>query len=248
MAAYFISDVHLGLGSHELEKAKEDRLLDFLRTIMPTASRLFIVGDLFDLWFEYKTVIPKGFHRTLAMLQDFTDHGVTIDYLLGNHDFWMDDFFEKEIGATIHAEPYETQFEGKKIYLHHGDGLAARDVGYRMMKPVLRNRASFLAYRLLHPDLGIRLARGSSRTSRSYTSQKEFGENEGMLAHATRMIENGADIVVMGHRHVPMITPLGDGIYVNLGDWITHFTYAHLALGKMSLEAFPGAGQDAPRT
>jgi UDP-2,3-diacylglucosamine hydrolase len=241
MASYFISDVHLGLGSRETEKAKEDRLLQFLRSIRPTTERLFIVGDLFDFWFEYRTVIPKGFHRTLTALQDFTDHGIRVDYLLGNHDYWVDDFFKQEIGIDVLAKPYEVKLEGKRIFLHHGDGLAQHDLGYKLIKPVLRNRASIFAYRWLHPDLGVKLARGSSRSSREYTSKKDFGEVEGMEAYASSLIAGGADVVVMGHRHQPLIKTIDKGVYVNLGDWISFSTYGKFALGKMTLETWNGA-------
>jgi UDP-2,3-diacylglucosamine hydrolase len=230
--------VHLGLGPREKEKAKEDSLLEFLRSIKPTAERLFIVGDLFDFWFEYHTVIPKGFHRTLSMLEEFTDSHIPVDYLLGNHDFWVDDFFQKELGIDVYRDPYETKFDGKRIFLHHGDGLATRDLGYKMIKPVLRNKASIIAYRWLHPDLGVKLARGSSRTSREYTSQKDFGEEEGMAAYAAKRIAEGVDIVVMGHRHKAAYQPMGKGLYVNLGDWITGATYGRLALGTMTLETW----------
>ncbi len=240
MPRYFISDVHLGLGSREEEKRKEDRLLGFLEAIRPSTERLFIVGDLFDFWFEYRTVIPKGFHRTLAALQEFADHGIPVDYLLGNHDFWVDDYFRTELGMVVHAKPYETVLDGKRIFLHHGDGLAKNDLGYRLLKPVLRNRLSILAYRWLHPDLGVRLARGSSRTSRAYTSQKDYGADEGMMEFARGAIRRGADVVVMGHRHKPALVPLEGGLYVNLGDWITFGTYGMFAGGAMTLHTWNG--------
>jgi UDP-2,3-diacylglucosamine hydrolase len=240
MTSYFISDVHLGLGAREVEKRKEDRLLAFLTEILPSTDRLFVVGDLFDFWFEYRTVIPKGFHRTLAALQQFTDRGIRVDYLLGNHDYWVDDYFEKELGMEVHAKPYETILDGKRFYLHHGDGLATHDLGYKLIKPVLRSRLSFRAYRWLHPDWGVRIARGSSRTSRAYTSQKDFGEDAGMLAHAREAIARGVDVVVMGHRHEPRLIQLDRGTYVNLGDWINHATYGRFADGSMSLNTWNG--------
>src|SRR5436309_15302191 len=124
MASYFFSDVHLGLGSPATEKQKENRLLAFLRSILSTTEYLFIVGDLFDFWFEYTTVIPKGFHRTLAALQEFTDRGVKVHYLAGNHDFWMGEFFRTELGMELHFDPFEMAVGGKRIFFHHGDGLA----------------------------------------------------------------------------------------------------------------------------
>ncbi len=240
MATYFISDVHLGLGSKEKEKQKENRLLHFLDGIFPLTDTLFIVGDLFDFWFEYKTVIPKGFHRTLAALQRFTDAGKSVHYLAGNHDCWMSDFFSEELGVVTHAEPFEITIDGKRILLHHGDGLAHNDLGYRLIKPVLRNKVNIWLYRWLHPDIGVRLARGSSRTSREYTSNKHYGEEEGMIEEATRLIGKGYDIVVMGHRHKPNILKIDGGIYVNLGDWIRHNTYAELKDGEILLLTWNG--------
>ncbi len=238
MPAYFISDVHLGLGKKETERAKEDRLLAFLRGIFSTTDTLFILGDLFDFWFEYKTVIPKGFHRTLAALQEFTDAGKPIHFLVGNHDCWMSDYFQTELGITVHMKPFEMVVQGKRIYLHHGDGLANNDLGYKMIKPVLRNKFNVWLYRWLHPDIGVPLARGSSRTSRSHTSDKHFGEEEGMIREATDRIHKGADIVMMGHRHQPNLVKIETGTYINLGDWITYNTYAVLSDGNIELKTW----------
>jgi UDP-2,3-diacylglucosamine hydrolase len=238
---YFISDVHLGLGAREQERHKEDRLLSFLTTILPNAEKLFIVGDLFDFWFEYRTVVPKGFHRTLTALQELTDHGISVEYLAGNHDYWIGEFFTSELGMTLRFDPFEINLQGKRVYLHHGDGLAKNDLGYRMIKPILRNRLCIRAYRLLHPDFGVRLAQGSSKTSRAYTSAKDYGkEEEGMLAFARQKIREGLNIVVMGHRHKPTITPVENGTYVNLGDWINFNTYGEMVQGNISLHTWNG--------
>lgn len=238
MATYFFSDVHLGLGTKEQEKAKENRLLGFLRGIFPTTEALFIVGDLFDFWFEYKTVIPKGFHRTLSALQEFTDAGKPIHFLVGNHDCWMNDFFEEELGIKVYVKPFEATVQGKRIFLHHGDGLADNDLGYKLMKPVLRNTFNIWMYRWLHPDIGVKLARGSSRTSREYTSNKHYGEEEGMIREATKRIGEGFDIVIMGHRHKPNLLKIDNGTYINLGDWIAHNTYAELSSGVIELKTW----------
>jgi UDP-2,3-diacylglucosamine hydrolase len=240
MTTYFISDIHLGLADRTTERDKETTLLRFLDQALANAEALCIVGDLFDFWFEYRTVIPKGFHRTLAALQRFTDAGIPVHYLTGNHDFWMGEFFPEEIGIRIYREPVELPLGGKRVYLHHGDGLAPNDTGYRLIKPILRNRWSIRLYRWLHPDLGVPLARGSSRSSREYTSGREYGEGEGMAAFAAERIREGIDIVVMGHRHVPEIVPMDGGTYVNLGDWITHRTYGTLVNGVMTLQRWSG--------
>ncbi len=243
MRAYFFSDVHLGLGNRDQEKQKEDQLLRFLRRILPDTDRLFILGDLFDFWFEYATVVPKGYHRTLCAIQEFTDRKIPVDYLAGNHDFWMGRFFQDELGVQMHFEPYETVLDGKRVYLHHGDGLAQNDMGYRLIKPVLRNRTAIALYRWLHPDLGVRLARGSSRTSRQYTSQKDYGEQEGMIAFARERIRQGVNIVVMGHRHRPIEQDVEGGVYINLGDWIDHHTFGEMQDGHMRLRTWDEKGK-----
>jgi UDP-2,3-diacylglucosamine hydrolase len=238
MAAFFISDAHLGLGPRSVEKEKENRLLAFFDHIFPSAEELFILGDLFDFWFDYATVIPRGFHRTLAALQRFTDAGKPIHYLVGNHDCWMGDFFETEIGVVLHRAPFEQVVQGKRLLLHHGDGLAGNDRGYQLVKPVLRNPLAIRAYRWLHPDIGVRLARGTSRSSREYTTQKHYGEEEGMIRYAREAIDRGCNIVVMGHRHLPTRITVGNGIYINLGDWITHNSYAEMTGGMIDLKSW----------
>ncbi|MDH4069439.1 MAG: UDP-2,3-diacylglucosamine diphosphatase [Ignavibacteria bacterium] len=235
-SVYFISDVHLGLGTRSGEREKENRLLSFLNAIRDDCRELFILGDLFDFWFEYKTVIPKGFHRTLSAIQEYTDGGIPVKYLAGNHDFWMGDFFHTELGVDLYRNPFEIERDGKKIFLHHGDGLARRDTGYRLIKPVLRNQVNIWLYRWLHPDLGVPLARGSSRSSRKYTGQKDYGETDGMVEFAKGKIAEGADIVIMGHRHQPCMMNIESGTYLNLGDWIQTNTYAVMKDGAIQLE------------
>lgn len=243
MPVYFISDVHLGLGPRAEERDKENRLLAMFQSILPTTEELYIVGDLFDFWFEYRTVIPKGFHRTLAALQAFTDSGIPVKFLVGNHDCWIKDFFSQELGMEVHKTPFEANIQGRRVFLHHGDGLATNDLGYKLIKPFLRNRLAIWLYRWLHPDLGVPLARGSSRTSRNYTSQKDYGEDEGLLRFARERIREGMDIVVMGHRHKPLCMPIEGGVYVNLGDWVSFNTYAIMEAGTIRLVTW-GATQD----
>ena len=240
MSTFFISDVHLGLASRQKEREKENHLLSFLASILPSTRELFVLGDLFDFWFEYGTVIPKGFHRTLAALQGFTDKSIPVHYLTGNHDFWMRDFFSQELGIEVHREPFETSIDGKRVYLHHGDGLAQRDLGYRIIKPILRNGINIWFYKWIHPDIGVPIAKGSSRTSRKHTGQKDFGEDDGMIRFAERKIGEGMDIVVMGHRHKPAVVNIGKGLYINLGDWISWNSYAVMKEGTMTLMTWTG--------
>jgi len=235
---YFISDAHLGLGSREEERAKENRLIAFLDHIRGDARELFIVGDLFDAWFEYRTVIPKGFHRLFAKLDELTEANIPVHYLAGNHDYWMRDFFHDELGMMTHHDPFTTTVDGKKILIHHGDGLATNDTGYRILKKVLRSKINIWLYTWLHPDLGLALARSSSKKSRHYTSTKDYGEEDGMVQFARAKIDEGYDIVIMGHRHDPMCKEIGNGVYINLGDWIHHNTYACLENGRIALNTW----------
>ncbi len=239
--AYFISDVHLGLESAGAEAGKQRRLLQFFDHISTRATHLFILGDLFDAWIEYRTVIPKGFHRILAKLHDLADGGIEVHFLVGNHDFWVRDYFEKEMGIKTHRGAFAMELNGRRIYLHHGDGLDPRDHGYAFLKKVLRNRFSIWLFSWVHPDIGVALASSSSRSSRDYTSTRDYGEADGMRQAAVRLIGEGHDLVIMGHRHVPREERIGNGTYVNLGDWIVHNTYARLSGGTLTLNTWEPA-------
>lgn len=223
---YFISDAHLGLGTTEEEHKKENRLLSFLDFIKRDATQLFILGDLFNAWFEYRTVIPKGFHRILAKLGELSCQGITIHFLVGNHDCWIRDYFRNELHLKTYHHPFEVTINGKNIFLHHGDGLANNDTKYKIMKKILRNRFAVWFYSWLHPDLGIKIARFSAKTSRRYSSNKHLPNDDGMEKYAEQKFQNGCDFVIMGHLHYPYVKKYGDGTYINLGDWINHNTYA----------------------
>ena len=223
---FFISDVHLGLHDKEREREKENRLLSFLSYVEERGEELFILGDLFDYWFEYKYVIPRGFHRTLSKLGMLVEKGIKVHYLAGNHDFWLKDFFPDDLGIPVYKEPFSKTLGGKKFYFHHGDGLAIKDAGYRLLKKILRNRISIFFFSLLHPGITAPIAKGTSRSSRAYTANKDYGETDGMILFATEKIHNGYDVVMMGHRHDPLLRTIDQGTYINLGDWITYSTYA----------------------
>lgn len=246
-STFFFSDVHLGLEDTAQEKAKERRLLSFLDHVAEHGERLYIMGDLFDYWFEYKYVIPRGYHHVLSRLATLAEKGIEVRYVAGNHDFWLKDFFPQDLGIPVFTDPFGTEIHGKRFYLHHGDGLALKDTGYRILKKVLRSPVSIFFFSLLHPDITAPLARGSSRTSRQYTGHKDYGETDGMVQFADAKITEGFDFVVMGHRHVPLSHPSGGGLYVNLGDWITYNTYAEFDGTSLVLKewtAAPKGGTD----
>ncbi len=223
---FFFSDVHLGLHDKQREKEKERRLLAFLSHVEEHGEQLFIVGDLFDYWFEYKHVVQRGYHHVISKLATLVEKGITIHYMAGNHDFWIGDFFSNDLGITVHKDPFAITLRNKKFFFHHGDGLALRDTGYRILKKILRSKINIFLYSLIHPDWTAPIAHGSSHTSREYTGNKEYGETDGMIIFATDKIKNGFDIVIMGHRHTPMELKIDSGVYLNLGDWITYNTYA----------------------
>jgi UDP-2,3-diacylglucosamine hydrolase len=232
---YFFSDAHLGIGTKEEDREKERVLIRFLDTVERDGEHLFIVGDLFDYWFEYRTVVPKGYFRLFSKLADLSEAGIKVMYLAGNHDFWLRTYFRDELGMEVYPDPIERVILGKRFYIHHGDGLLKTDTGYRILKRVLRNKINIFLFSLVHPDLAGRIARWSSQKSRQHTSKRSF-EGGDMVEFAEGKIGEGFDFVVMGHHHVPCVRNIGSGVYVNLGDWITEQTYAVFDGKRMSLK------------
>lgn len=222
----FISDQHLGLQSKEIEDKKERLLVKFLKFAEENCDEIFIVGDLFDYWFEYRRVYQKGYYRTLTALKDISEKGIKIHYFIGNHDFLHLDFFSGELAAEVHEEPIEIYLNEKRFFIGHGDGLVKNDVGYRILKKVTRNKIIQKMYSLLHPDLGIALASRISKSSREYTKQKNYGEIDGMLEAAKQKIDNGFDFVIFGHSHERANISYKRGFYINLGSWIDAPCYA----------------------
>ncbi len=221
----FISDVHLGLQSKQIEKNKELTLVKFLNFAQGSCSELFIVGDLFDYWFEYRRVYQKGFFRTLTALQDLSEKNVRIHYFIGNHDFMHRDFFQSEIGAVMHEEPIDITLNGKRFFIGHGDGLVKNDVGYNILKKVLRNKTVQFFYSWLHPDIGIGLASKTSRRSRGYTTKKDYGKEDGLFDTAKLKINEGFDYVLFGHLHKRLYLKYRNGYYINLGAWLDEPCY-----------------------
>lgn len=218
--ALFISDVHLGYGSREQDRQRESDLLQVLEGALPTCGHLFIVGDLFDLWFDYSRVIPRDHVRTLACLGRFRDQGIPVTYLMGNHDFGHDTYFHKELDIEVLGGDVEAVINGKRFYIAHGDGKAHNDRGYLILRSVLRSRIAQWFYRLLHPNVGIGLASATSHGSRDYTGHKDYGTSDGLRDFALGKINEGFDYVVMGHRHKAETTAHGRGWYINLGHWL----------------------------
>ena len=232
---YFFSDVHLGLGTKDDDREREQRVIRFLEMVKQNGRELFILGDLFDYWFEYKSVVPKGYFQLFAKLGELRSRGIQISYLAGNHDFWLKGYLTEELGITVYPDPIERIIGGKRFYLHHGDGLLKNDTGYRILKRVLRNKVNIFLFSLIHPDLTSWIARWSSRKSRAYTSKKSFEAND-MIEFAHKKIADGFDVVIMGHNHQSVFKELGRGVYVNIGDWLHEYTYAVFDGNKIQLK------------
>jgi UDP-2,3-diacylglucosamine hydrolase len=244
---YFFSDAHLGLGPKEEDRKREQRIIQFLDMVKQDADELYILGDLFDYWFEYNSVVTKGYLRLLAKLSELNHRGIRISYLAGNHDFWLKDYLTEELGVRIYADPIDRTIQGKKFYLHHGDGLLKNDMGYRLLKRVLRNKVNIFLFSLIHPDITSSIARWSSRKSRAYTSKKTFEGND-MVEFARKKIGEGYDVVIMGHNHQSLFRELGKGVYVNLGEWLQENTYAVFDGNKIQLKRWGGpTHQQRPR-
>lgn len=229
---YFLSDFHLGAPDYATSLVREKRIVAFLEEIRTDAEEIFIVGDLFDFWFEYKKVVPKGFVRILGKLAELTDAGIRIHFFVGNHDMWMNNYFQQELGIDVHFEPAEFTFNSKRFFAGHGDGLGPGDHRYKFIKKVFRNNISQKLFGLLHPSAGIGLANYMSRRSRAATgsTDKEFlGEEKEWLIIFSRekLREKHYDYFIFGHRHLPIDFPLNDkSRYINLGDWINYDSYA----------------------
>lgn len=219
--ALFISDVHLGYGPREDDRARESYLVEVLQGARDTCGHLFLVGDLFDLWFDYARVIPRGHVRTLSALASYRSAGIPVTYLMGNHDFGHHTYFRDELDIEVLGGDVDATISGKKFYIAHGDGKARNDTGYVILRSVLRSRIAQQLYRLLHPTIGISLASVTSHGSRDYTGKKEYGPVDGLREFAEQKIHEGYDYVVMGHRHRAEQTAIKNGTYINLGHWLT---------------------------
>jgi UDP-2,3-diacylglucosamine hydrolase len=236
---YFLSDAHLGRKSPE-NSDREGALVTFLNTIETDADKLFILGDLFEFWFEYAYLIPKGHLKLLAALQRLQKAGTEINYIVGNHDFALGPYLRDEIGMKLHWNNLEMELQGKRFFISHGDGLWKKDIGYRFIKPILRSRMNQALYRLLPADFAIGLARLCSGASRKYTDRRVLQKSiEAYRVIAGELLATGKyDIVIMGHTHFPELIESPSGIYVNAGGWLKKYTYAVMEEGSIKLCAY----------
>jgi len=241
---YFLSDFHLGAPNAAESLLREKKIIRFLDEIKLQAAAIFIVGDLFDFWYEYKKVVPKGYVRILGKIAELTDAGIAVHFFVGNHDMWMKDYFQKELNTAVYFEPQEFAFLGKTFLIGHGDGLGPGDKGYKFIKKIFRNRFSQLIFGALPPSVGIGMADYFSRKSRGKTGKTDevfLGEEKEWLVIYSKEIlkQKQVDYFIFGHRHLPLDISLTEkSRYINLGDWIKYFSYAVFDGNHLSLEYY----------
>ncbi|WP_421763164.1 UDP-2,3-diacylglucosamine diphosphatase [Ekhidna sp.] len=241
---YFASDFHLGAPNAEESFHREKKIIKWLEHISSDASAIFLLGDTFDFWFEYKTTIPKGFIRFLGKLAELKDRGVQIFLFVGNHDLWLGDYFPNQLQIPVIRNTAELQVNGKKFFLGHGDGLGHGDTRFKVIKKIFTNSACIWMFKWIHPDLGISIAKYWSSKSRASPSEEQFeGEDKERLFSYCKGVEKEIhhDYYVFGHRHLPLELAVSDtSTYVNLGEWITHCNYLEFDGNQATLKTFKG--------
>jgi len=245
---YFISDIHLGAPALKNNREREKLFVSWLDEIKKDAAALFLMGDIFDYWFEYKTVVPRGFTRTLGKLAEIADSGIPVHFFTGNHDVWVFDYLPSELGVQVHREAMRATFSGKKFFLAHGDGLDPFDKGYHLLKKLFTNRFLQWLFAWVHPNWGVSLAHAWSKKSRLTKGvfvPFQGEEKEGLYLFAKSTLEDEeVDYFIFGHRHLLLDLPLGKNTrYINLGDWISHFSYGVFDGDKFELKTYKGPGE-----
>ncbi|WP_299121516.1 UDP-2,3-diacylglucosamine diphosphatase [uncultured Winogradskyella sp.] len=228
---YFASDNHLGAPTMEASRPREKKFVAWLDEIKEDAAAIFLLGDLFDFWFEYKTVVPKGFTRTLGKLAEISDSGIPIHYFVGNHDLWMNGYFEEELGIPVYHKPREFTLNSTSFFIGHGDGLGPGDKGYKRMKKIFISPFFKWLFKWGHPDIGMRIAQYFSVKNKLISGDDDAkflgDDNEWLAVYSKRKLqEKHRDFFIFGHRHLPLEIQLNEtSKYVNLGDWIQYYTY-----------------------
>jgi UDP-2,3-diacylglucosamine hydrolase len=243
---YFASDFHLGAPNYEESRIREDRIVRWLASIQASASEIYLVGDLFDFWFEYKKAIPKGFVRLQGKIAEICDSGISVHVFIGNHDMWMFDYLPQELGVIMHREPISKSFNGKQFLIGHGDGMGPGDNGYKFIKKVFANPICQWLFARLHPNLGIGMANywsGLSRKANRGEEEKYLGDDNEFLVQYCKdhLTKEHVDYFIFGHRHLPLNMTVGKGSsYVNLGEWINYNSFGIWNGEEMKLVEFKG--------
>ncbi len=239
---YFASDFHLGIPNGAKSLEREKKVIRWLESIRHDAKEIYLVGDIFDFWFEYKTVVPRGYTRLLGKLAEISDSGISLHVFIGNHDMWQFGYLEEEIGAKLHREPIVREYGDKKFFIGHGDGLGPGDYGYKFIKKVFASPICQWLFARLDPNFAIGIANYWSRRSRAANGEEVFQgeENEWLYHFAKEHLEKEhIDYFIFGHRHLSLDLKLGEKArYINLGDWVSLFTYAVFDGETLELKKF----------
>jgi len=247
---YFISDVHLGLHPKEKSLEREKILVSWLDEIMDDAEELYLMGDIFDFWHEYRHVVPKGFTRFLGRLAEMTDRGIKLYFFSGNHDIWAYDYFRTELGAEIYHKPITREIKGQKFFLAHGDGLGPGDFSYKLLKWTFRNKLLQFLFARIHPNFALSLGKAWSKKSRYSKGivaeeYKESDKELQIIFARQRLRTEHFDFFIFGHRHIPLDIQIAEKTRsINLGDWIYNFTYAEFDGEQLALKQYQGDGKN----
>lgn len=245
---YFASDFHLGLPDYEGSKQRERLICQWLDSIKHDAYKIYLVGDLFDVWFEYKNVVPKGFTRFLGKIAELSDAGISIEVFTGNHDLWMKDYFRQEFNIEVHYQPIQVNINNKLFYIAHGDGLGPGDHGYKFLKKVMSNPLSQWLYQRIHPNTGIGIATYFSRKGPKHKDDDKVflgADKEWLILFAKEQLKKEhVNYFIFGHRHFALSYPLAENsLYINLGDWLTYNTYAVFNGNEVQLLTYPNQSE-----
>ena len=241
---YFASDFHLGLPAGSLPVEREKKVVKWLNSVAGDAKEIYLLGDIFDFWWEYKLVIPRGFTRFLGTVSEITDSGIPVHFFTGNHDMWVGNYFSDECGMTIHTSPITTQFDGKRFHLAHGEGLGTKSTGYKILLSIFRNRPLQVMYSALHPSIGIGIGHRwslNSRLGKGITKEFLREEDEDLIRYARSVLEiEKIDYFIFGHRHLAMkYNLMPETEIVFLGDWIKNGSYAEWDGKDLSFKTLP---------
>lgn len=233
----------MGVPNREKSLVREKLFVQWLDEIKSDAEAIYLVGDIFDFWFEYKKAVPKGYVRLLGKLAEISDSGIPIHIFTGNHDMWFFDYLEDEINAHIYREPIEISLKGKRFFIGHGDGLGPGDNGYKLIKKIFKNKLCQWLFERIHPNLGISIAQYWSKKSRIANGEKDesyHGEKEWLTQFCKEKMKTiEVDYFIFGHRHLPLEVDLGNNTtYINLGEWVNYNSYAVFDGKKLELKRY----------
>lgn len=226
---FFASDTHFGFPDISKSIIREKLFVKWLDEIKPETEELYLLGDIFDFWFEYRKVVPRGYTRLLGKLAEFSDSGIPVHFFCGNHDIWITNYLPSETGVILHREPAEIELSGKKFYMAHGDGLGPYDKKFKILKKVFTNKFAHWLFAVSHPNLGIYIAQKLSRHSRNSHGEVRYKgpDKEWLVLYSKNLIQKkNFDYLIFGHRHYPIDLTLKKNCrFISLGDWISNFTY-----------------------